>query len=333
MLRNGREGRRGFLTSPKYGHMGPLAKGGSQKSNAGARFHREVNARLTVRCQNLEEDIADLRNRLKAQQMRIHHIEGLNDDLELEKDQWDQKEKKYSALKGEFYLTKEQLENQRKKNAHLENALAQAKQSHCAASLHDLLKMDTNVENVTKDIFTALREKNTEKVNDIVVDQLRGLSRVRKELGNQKELNKSLMAMREHDRKVRKDNDRDILEIYTKAKHDKARRTNDLKTRDETIARLRRQVDDVTEQRDLMRARLNTSGKNLSIGEILKKKMPFQKLLNSSDITSRLSKRFADKKKTRRRRKPVGKNQGEIALPPIRVTSGSPVKGMTSPVA
>lgn len=327
-------GEEGLMFQPNKRASSIMASVGGKNLGSASKFQREMNARLQVQNDHLKEDIEDLRNRIRSQGMHIEQLENENEDMQLIARGYEAKDFELQSQKAEIYRLREELKESDAKNHLLENALERSQRNGVDAL--KILSYGDNMMETTKKIFAAIREQNMDAVNTIVIDQSRELEKLRSALDNHKQMNQSLVLMRKQDAKIRQQTDSNIIQLYTTYMHAVSQHDNEMKKRDDRIARLEKQLDELKEQRSDLRKQLTmneggASGSRLSIADILKKNPLTQVRAHTLKSAQRsyVSKRI--KPRPRRRR-----SNPEQQMPtPIKIGLKTETKSpsMLSPVA
>jgi len=311
----------GFAVAPKRASG---SEQGALVSNAASQFVKKHNIRLQVQNRRMEEEMEDMRARLRAQEFHILNLENKNDDLNVVAEQFEEAKGRITELQGHLYSEQQNQELLKHKLRHLEGLGSKQQNSDKIAIGFNIREYDaSSTKAELKRVMHALKSGDGDQVVEVVndlLDQSAEIGRLRQALDQQKQMNSHFMELRQNELKQRNTHDQSMLMLFSKYKQDVGALKIQLAQKTERQQVLEDQIEKLKESRDLLKKRQSYSEGKLSLGAILKDKQNFHNLISAGELAGRRVSNsrpvgFRKKKQIRRKKTPPKINVQEGARP------------------
>lgn len=300
-----------------WGSLGNIEEGGAATTRSSSR----VNAKLQFELKEAREEIHELRSQLNSQMNYCEELEGRNYDYAEAEQEWQETANKLREQQGINYQYKEDLKNLKDKVHYLEqhnkefrdgtrtmqiDLIANARASSFA---NTLAMSHRELKRVQKAFEEGRCEDVVAMVSDLV-EQTKEIEKLKKSLEESHNHNKSLHALQDRERETRSRNETEILEVWTKYKHEKCKwevQGDQYKYR---IEMLEKQVEELREARDESRTQLRRAEGGMNNSEIKRAlnkgagSSEFYKFLRASNLERKLKAKNIRRVPKKRRKRP-----------------------------
>lgn len=309
-------GRRATFGGGMFGSLGDLSEASTRATTPA---QRRMNAKLQCDLEEAQHDIQDLRAQLRASNEYCEQLESQNYDYsEMERD-WQETETQLKEQQGLNYQYKEEMKNLKDKLRYLEQHNKQWRDGTQQSRI-DL------VENARASSFaTSLAESQRElkrvqkafeegRCDDVVllvtdlVEQTKEIKKLKKALAESNNHTKSLHALQDRERETRSKNESEILEVWTKYKHEKTKWDTQEGQFKYRIEMLEKQVEELREARDNSQEQLRRAEGKMPTSEIKRaltnNPKDFFKFLRASNLERKLTGKNVRRVPKRRKKRP-----------------------------
>lgn len=202
-------------------------------------------------------------------------------------------------MQGQYYQLNELYKNNQKRTSHLEDALA--KTSWDVNPMDAIIATINANRHTNENMIRSIKEGDHGKVSEHILYQSSEISRLSDQLDNSKKLNGSIMALRQQEKINKSATEKNIMTLFYKYKEATSKYKNELRSKDEEIARLEKLSESLREQRNSLQVRENAHG--LTIKAVLADTNGFHKVMRASDLQNAIRKPFTGRKAKKLRRK------------------------------